>query len=213
MTLRIAAVAAVMLGVSLFVAYLHLIGRGPLSTAEDRHLREMKERITAPPSLAAYTLKDFERLPHGLPLAGFAALEQRGVSLEGYTQFANIAADGDYHLSLTDTAPPSLFNHRTVTAEVTPEFTRGSTRWSWERLAAELRPLSWLLPPWPGGPRRVRISGWLLYDFQYDAPFLPQRAPIIPAPIHRRLTGWEIHPVTRIEIWDEARGGFVDYPR
>ena len=77
----------------------------------------------------------------------------------------------------------------------------------------ELRPLSWVLPPWPGGPPRVRISGWLMYDFQYDAPFLPQKAPILPGPAHRRLTGWEIHPVTRIEIWDEARKDFVDYPR
>jgi hypothetical protein len=213
MTLRIAALGAVMLGVSLFVAYLHWIGRGPLSTPVDRHLREMKERTAAPASLDALTMTDFQALPHGRPLAEFAALEQRGVSLEGYTQFANIAADGDYHLSLTDTPPQSLFNHRTVTAEVTPEFSRGSARWTWERLTAELRPLSWLLPSWPGGPRRVRISGWLLYDFQYDAPFLPQKAPIIPARVHRRLTGWEIHPVTRIEIWDEARGGFVDYPR
>jgi hypothetical protein len=213
MILRFAAVAAVLVGVGLFIFYLQWIGEGPTSTAADRHLREMKERRTAPVSYGAYTFHDFEVLPHGRPLAEFEALERRGVTLEGYTQFCSIASDGDYHLSLAETPPQSLFNHRTVTAEVTPEFTRGSTRWAWEPLAAQLRPLSWALPPWPGGPPRVRISGWLMYDFQYDAPFLPQKAPILPGPVHRRLTGWEIHPVTRIEIWDETRKDFVDYPR
>jgi hypothetical protein len=213
MTLRIAAAAAVMLGIGLFIFYLRWIGEGPLSTAEDHHLRDMKERTTVPDSVVPYTFADFAALPHGRPLAEFAPLERRGVALEGYMQFASLAGDGDYHLSLSESLPRSLFNHRTITAEMTPEFTRGSTRWSWERLAAELRPLSWALPPWPGGPRRVRVSGWLLYDFQYDAPFLKQKVPIIPGPWHPRLTGWEIHPVTRLEIWDEARGGFVDYPR
>ena len=213
MILRLAAVAAVVIGIVLFVAYLQWIGEGPASTAADRHLRAMKERTAIPDSFAAYTFEDFARLPHGRPLAEFAALEQRGVSLECYTQFCSIAGDGDYHLSLSETPPRTLLNHRTVTAEVTPEFTRGSARWSWEPLAARLRPLSWVRPPWPGGSPRVRVSGWLLYDFQYDAPFLPQKAPILPGPIHPRLTGWEIHPVTRIEIWDESRKDFVDYPR
>jgi len=213
MTLRIAAVAAVMLGVGLFLFYLQWIGEGFGSSLAERHLREMKERTTTPSSFLAYTFADFAALPHGRPLAEFASLERRGVTLEGYTQYASIASDGDYHLSLSETPPRSLFDRRTITAEVTPQFTRRSARWSWEPLDSELRPLSWLLPDWPDGPRRVRISGWLLYDFQYDAPFLPQKAPILPGPRHHRLTGWEIHPVTRIEIWDDARGGFVDYPR
>ena len=63
--------------------------------------------------------------------------------------------------------------------------------------------------PWPGGPRRVRLSGWLLYDFQYDRPATPWSRQYS-AP---RLSGWEIHPVTRIEVWDDARGEWVEVPR
>jgi hypothetical protein len=69
----------------------------------------------------------------------------------------------------------------------------------------------------------VRLSGWLLYDFQYDGvhrsadplrwmwnrfglkrPYRPDG----PVSIWPRLSGWEIHPVTRIEVWDDARGGY-----
>jgi hypothetical protein len=213
MTLRWAAALAGMLGLALFLAYLHWVGRGAFASPEERHLREVKERATVPASVVPYTFADFAALPHGRPLAEVAALERRGVSLDAYTQFANHSSDGDYHLSLSETPPESLTNTRTITAELTPEFSRGSSRWSWEPLIGELRPLSWFLAPWPGGPRHVRISGWLLYDFQYDAPFLPQKASIVPGPVHHRLTGWEIHPVTRIELWDDSLARFVDYPR
>jgi hypothetical protein len=35
----------------------------------------------------------------------------------------------------------------------------------------------------------------------------------LPGRVPSRVTGWEIHPVTRIEIWDDARAAFVEYGR
>jgi hypothetical protein len=80
-------------------------------------------------------------------------------------------------------------------------------RWSYEGLVAAFHPNHGGASPWDSGPRRVRLSGWLLYDFQYDTPPSPwslqYQAP--------RVSGWEIHPVTRIELWDDAQQRWVDY--
>jgi len=59
---------------------------------------------------------------------------------------------------------------------------------------------------WDGGPRRVRLTGWLTYDFPYEG---AHNRPGFPP----RIASWEIHPVTRIELWDDTLAAFVDYPR
>jgi len=41
---------------------------------------------------------------------------------------------------------------------------------------------------------RVRISGWLLHDYQHIRDIGAWRA-----------TAWEIHPVTSIEVWSPER--------
>jgi hypothetical protein len=212
-TLRFAAGLALVLGVGLLLGYLEWIGEGIGSGAQELHLRAMKERTSPPDSLVPFTFADFAALPHGQPLAEFAALERRGVSLEGYVKLVEQSSDGDYHLNLTST-PPSLGVQRlTLTAELTPEWQRGSATWRWEPLLTALQSSSWWMPLWPDGPRRVRVSGWLMYDFQYDEPFVPITRPRLPGPTPSRLTGWEIHPVTRIELWDDSLQAFVEYPR
>jgi hypothetical protein len=45
---------------------------------------------------------------------------------------------------------------------------------------------------------RVRISGWLMYDFQHSGVIGKERA-----------TVWEVHPITRIEVADSS-GGWKD---
>jgi hypothetical protein len=47
----------------------------------------------------------------------------------------------------------------------------------------------------------VRLSGWLLHDFEHAG---PARA--------WRVSAWEIHPVTAIEVWDEARQAWQPLP-
>lgn len=153
-------------------------------------------------------MDSFAALPHGRPLAEYAPLEARGVSLEGWVQRTMLAADGDLHLEIAP-APRGEGGTDTlyVTAEITPQWRRRG-RWNGEALLAFFRPNRGGATPWPGGPRHVRVSGWLLYDYQYDRVpsswSLGNAAP--------RLTGWEIHPVTRLEAWDDSSGTWREFP-
>ena len=47
--------------------------------------------------------------------------------------------------------------------------------------------------------KQVRISGWLMYDFQHVPDIGTQRA-----------TVWEVHPITRIEVAGDGNGGWQD---
>src|SRR5439155_220320 len=80
-------------------------------------------------------------------------------------------------------------------AEITPQWHRDSGTWRYERLVDVLRPIYGGVTTWDRGPRRVRLGGWLTYDFEYEG-----SRPVAPFPPH--LSFWEIHPVTRIEVWD-----------
>ena len=230
MILRLAAGLALALGLVALMGYLHVLGKGPFTTLEARHLREMKDRLDPPASVAAMDFAGIAALPRGLPVAEYSAIEARGASLEGYTQWLVRGPDGDLHVELVaerrDAASPDTAY---VTAEITPQWQRGEPGWAYRRVAPVLRPQHasglpdqpWhpgaggSAPAWPDGPRRVRLSGWLLYDFQHDEPFggeLHDRLGAGPR-TNRRLSGWEIHPVTRIEFFDEARGAWEDVPR
>jgi hypothetical protein len=209
-TLRVAAALSLLLGMTAFLGYLHILGEGPIVPREARHMRAMKERRDAPAAPEPFTFAAAESLPRHRPLAEYAPLERRGVILEGYIQFMLRSGDGDTHLGVTERAVPEPGTEGPyVTAEITPEWYRGSRRWRYERLLETFLPDGGgTVAHWSRPPRRVRLTGWLLYDFQYDPP-LPPGASLSGA----RLTGWEIHPVTRIEVWDDARGGFVEVPR
>jgi hypothetical protein len=210
MLLRLAAALGVLLGGGLLLAFLTLLGHGPFAHPDARHLRAMKDRTAMPKQVERWRIGDFEALPHAVPLAEYSKLERRAVSMEGWIQRMVRAPDGDTHLEVTQTrrefeGPDTLY----VTAEVTPQFSSGSRTWSYDALAGAFRPRRGTVSPWPGGPVRVRLTGWLLYDWQYDN---------VPSPWQRahaamRSTGWEIHPVTSIELWDDARAGWKELTR
>ena len=205
MMLRLAAGSSALLGAAALLGYLHLMGGGPFAPIEARHLRAMKQRDASPSTVERYAIPDFEALPHRSSVAEYSAWERRAVSIEGWVQRILRAADGDLHLELVTTqrregGRDSLY----VTGEVAPGWTMGSNRWSYEALAAAFRPNRGGPTPWPGGPSRVRITGWLLYDYPYDHAASPwQREHSVV-----RATGWELHPVTRIERWDDALGDY-----
>jgi len=207
-TFRTLAALSLSLGVVTLLSGLALLGRGPGVPPEMRSLRAGKERTSEPASYAAWTADSFVALPHGRVLAIVRPIERRGVSLEGYVQRTMLAGDGDLHLEIVaDPMRPGETDRSYVTGEITPRW-RHPGRWTADALVALFRPNRGGVTPWEGGPRRVRVSGWLLYDFQYDAPpstwALQNMAP--------RLTGWEIHPVTRLEVWNAARGGWERIP-
>ena len=209
MTLRVAATVAVIVGIVGLFGYLHLLGKGPFVTLAARHLRAMKDRTESPATIAPATFAEFEALPHRLAVGEYSAFERRGVSLEGHVQHLLRAADGDLHLELAPTwRAPGAPDTAYVTGEISAAWRRGSAGWSYDALARAFRPSRGGATAWDGGTARVRLSGWLLYDFQYDDPPIAQAHPQAP-----RLTGWEIHPVTRIEVWDDARAAYVEVPR
>ena len=216
MTLRIAAALVLVLGGGMLLVFLRLLGEGPRIPPEARHLRAMKDRAAAPASVTPMSFADMIALPHSRPLAEYAELERRGVSLEGYVQRMLHVADGDIHLEIVGRPlTPEDRDTSYLSAEVTPRVRAAGwparaagPGWSYEELEARLRPVAGGTTTWNGPPRRMRITGWLLYDWQYDTPWASLAS-------HRveRLTGWEIHPVTRIEVWDDARAAFRELPR
>jgi hypothetical protein len=210
MMLRLMAALSAILGGAAFFTYLHFMGGGPFASFEARHLRAMKERAGAPARAERLAIPDFEALPRMASVAEYSAHEQRGITIEGWIQRMLRAADGDIHLELVTLprvpgGPDTLY----VTAEVTSRWTLGSRGWSYEALAAAFRPNRGGATAWPAGPARVRLTGWLLYDYPYDhfaSEWMRQHS----AP---RATGWEMHPVTRIERWDESRGAWDEVAR
>lgn len=198
---RNAGAAFVVLMVIVVIAYLAHEGHGPFATAASRHLSAMKHRRTAPDAFEPITFAGFDALPRRAKLDTFAPLERRGVSLDGYVQRMAKAGDGDFHFEIVER--PGGRDRRYVTVEITP-FWRERQGWTWERLVAVfgLDPRGHARDP--DRLVRVRLSGWLMDDYWID--WLPRFLPFI----HGRITGWEIHPVTRIEVWDAARGGFVE---
>ena len=210
MTLRVVAGVALLLGAGALLAFLTALGELPLASDDARHLRAMKDRVAAPTVIAPTSLEGMVALPHRRPVAEYAAIERRGVSLEGYVQHFMRANDGDFHLEIS-VRPVSQgdWNREYISAEITPQVRATSDHWTYEELVERLHPLLGGVTPWTDGSRRVRISGWLLYDWQYDNPPLGgQRQKSAP-----RLTGWEIHPVTRIEIWNPDSTRFEELTR
>ena len=206
MMLRIAAAVAVVLGVTILMLYFNEVGKAPWSSAAMRTLRQMKARTVAPASCEPTTFAAMTALPRNAPLAEYAAIERRAVSLEGYVQRIVRAPDGDLHLDFADTLAADGHLVPFLSAEITPRWHRGSGRWRFERLVALLRPYAGGPIRWDAPPRRVRLSGWLMYDFPYEG-----EGTVFGFPPH--LTLWEIHPVTRIEAWDDSLARFVEFPR
>jgi hypothetical protein len=209
-TFRALAALTLASGVVVLAAGLAILGETPWSPPGLRHLRRMKRRMEAPATYEPFTLDDFANLPVRLPLARRAAFETRAVSLEGCVQRDLLAADGDLHLEVAPWPRAAIARDTSyVTAEITPEWRRGGNGWSRERLAPVFRPNIGGATAWDSGPQRVRVSGWLMYDEQNDAPLSPWTRE------HGggRVSGWEIHPVTRIERWDPATPGWAEVPR
>lgn len=205
MTLRLAAAMALLLGATGVLGYLTIAGTGPFVTAEQRHLRMMKRRDTAPARTAPITFAEIGALPHGRFLAEYSAIERRGVSLDGYVQAMQNSSDGDIHLQITATdSVPTWPNAPFVSAEINPRWRQGSRAWQFGPLQAAFRPVGSGYHRWDRPARRARIHGWLLYDFEYDTPVTETIG---------RITGWEIHPVTGIDLWDEQAQRFVALAR
>ncbi len=163
-------------------------GSGPagpddVPTAErEAHLNEMKGRLQDPPHVERMTITDIAALPQfpraysRQQLPEISALEQRGVVVEGFVARLRQMQDGDYHIQLTEAWPGRCLGSDTPEqffTELTPGIRARKPAYTWERLL-----------PLCGVETRIRVAGWLMWD----------------NPHHTRITFWEVHPVTRIEV-------------
>lgn len=179
----------------------------PEGSGGDVIVNRLKNRATVPASYEPLTVEQFlQALPPDLHTprsraqvsrAHRAYLESHeavGVTLEGYVldaehmwpEEANCYAltRRDFHVWLGATRPPSLregkaMRAQAVIVEPTPAGQQAHATWRrdlLERLATDAA--------------RVRVSGWLMYDADHPEEVGKTRG-----------TLWEVHPVTRIEVW------------
>jgi hypothetical protein len=193
-----------------FVAFEAIEGHGPFATAITRHLRAMKDRTAAPDSVADIRFTEFVALPRHLPLAAYGGIERRGVRMEGWVQRIHHSRDGDLHLEVVPSARTATGSDTVdCAAEITPAWQRRGPEWRDAAIIAALHPRVDGARVSDRAPTRVRLTGWLLYDAIWDNVILRH---VHLRPSHR-LTSWEIHPVTRIEIWSDSLRRFVDFAR
>lgn len=210
MIFRSIAVFMLSLGAAALVAGLALLGRAPGLPEATRHLRTMKDRLEAPAAYEPVDMTFFAELPHQPPMGERTQLERRAVRMEGSIQRMVLSGDGDLHLELVEHARTAADRDTAyVVAEITPLWRTRSRGWSFESLLSAFRPNHGGRSPWPAGPARVRIGGWLNYDHPYDR-VVSTWLQLHGAP---RRTGWEIHPVTIIERWDESRQAWQELAR
>jgi len=161
-------------------------------------LNTQKNR-TDMPDVGAYIAIDFDVLK-ALPRDSPDQLEGAPVMVEGFlsnkinvenkspgesTNCNLLGADEvDWHIYLTKS--PKQLIKTAIIVETTPR-TRPLHHWDKSVLDGLVNQ-----------DTRVRISGWLMYDFQHTGVIGKERA-----------TVWEVHPITRIEAAD-ANGGWKD---
>jgi hypothetical protein len=100
----------------------------------------------------------------------------------------------DTHMDLVATGGIADEAHAVV-VEVTPQWraivANGRGDWSTSTLTTKL------------ANKRVRITGWLLQDWRHKA-FAAHTGK--PTTKFQRATVWEIHPITRIQVFESGRG-------
>jgi len=92
----------------------------------------------------------------------------------------------DWHIALVE--HPGDGEASSVVVEPTPRIKKGHPGWTKKNLM-----------PWLNVDVPVRISGWLLFDPQHTNHLKKYRS-----------TLWEIHPITKIEVWDTDTEKWVD---
>jgi len=207
---RSLAVMIFVAGAAALVVGLALLQRGFGLPEQTRHLRAMKDRSEPPPAVRDVGMDFFADLPHRAPEPTRESLEREGVRMQGWVQAILLSGDGDVHLELAENRRLSGERDTAyVVAEITPPWRSHRRGWAYESLLVAFRPNHGGATAWDAGPRRVRLTGWLMYDHPYDKPVSEWKLRFGRA----RRTGWEIHPVTDIELWDDDAQGWRELAR
>ena len=136
------------------------------------------------------------------------ALEARPVMLEGFLAMEKNGGEEsvncgsstrkDIHMEIvgTDTDDPKSNRDAHVVTEVTPWFREAITAWSTTSLGQFASYRSGYSGTNQQSPGRIRVFGWLFYDNPHagDGSVGTWRG-----------TAWEVHPITRIEVFDNGQ--------
>ena len=210
MILRSTAVFVFAAGALALFAGAALLGRSPGLSDETEHLRRMKDRELSPHPVRDVGIEWFTALPHHPPMDVRTRIEDQGVRVQGSVQRIELSGDGDLHLEfVTRARQPSDRDTAYLVAEISQLLRREARGWAYDSLLVAFRPNHGGRMAWAEGTRRVRLTGWPNYDHPYDRP-VSSWSLLNSAP---RLTGWEIHPVTRIELWDDRTGTWQELRR
>ena len=196
-----------------------LAGCHGYSVAKRLDLWRKKLRLGVPSHYDPITVEQMIALQPGCPyhddqIAEIDRQEARSVVMEGYLvrleqladgkTYAHLVRRGDIHLEIAsepDFHPVGSSSQRVI-CEVTVPFQWRHKYWNLEGLA----PLAgWVTDglighSYPGGTpggAKVRVAGDLLDDFVHCE-----------AVGRSRATAWEIHPVTRLEVWNDGTKRF-----
>ena len=160
------------------------------------HLAAQKRRIEIPPAYAPVEYGWVAKLPApeiqtASDLAAVEEVERHAIALAGYIVrvipvpirlAGSRTTEWEFHVHLR-LGPPQRCEYRddprNLIAVVTPPFQPPHTGWDLEALYDLCREQA-----------RVRLSGWLLYDYLSRAQVGRSRA-----------SAWSIHPVTQLEVW------------
>ncbi len=190
--------------------------RGLQLAGEDREpfqpyfLRYQGARVAVPTHYIPMTFTEFfglPALPEEYEQAEWTTVReytQRAVSLEGFiAELRRSTSDemgllkwggNGIHVHLREAPQPRCSpdgdRSKQVVAAVTQAFQPPKTGWSYDALLDLC-----------GRQARVRVSGWLLHDFEHVRDFGALRG-----------SAWEIHPVTKIEVWDRERHSWSPLP-
>jgi len=206
-----------MVGLKIIACCAVLVSLAPVAVAcppqgdgGDLALNRLKNRTTPPPSYHELTvtefLKDYPRLHtprhtnrySAQQAAAITPREQDGVELVGYLLAAKQSGPEatnchsktrrDYHVWIGAVKPSSLAEAKAERAQaviVEPTPNTLSQHPSWR-----LHTLQQLA----GQEAKVRISGWVMYDPEHPDQIGKTRG-----------TLWEVHPVTKVEVWSGGR--------
>lgn len=187
---------------------------GPTGSGDkrDKETNRLKNRTDVPASYHAVTWDAIAELPYPSPapksrdkfspeqLAAITKFEGAAVQAVGYlvavkpqkgnSESCNCGMKGedatDWHIALVEHIGDG--ENTSVVVEPTPRIKKKHPNWTKKNLE-----------PWLNADVPIRISGWLLFD--------PQHANHLKK---YRSTLWEIHPITKIEVWDDDTDKWVN---
>jgi hypothetical protein len=171
--------------------------------------------ITVDDMLALESLpKSVRALPDTDPLAQYLKTEEaKAVMLEGFLALtkdggkegvncnSNTRLDTHMELADTDAQDPKTNRNRHVVAEVTPWFREAVPVWTTQNLGQFASYISdYKAAAGKNPPTRIRVYGYLFFDEAHATGAKAWRG-----------TAWEVHPITKIEVfqngsWEEVRG-------